>query len=118
MEERLHAAQQREKELVEEQDKDKMEIEQQLKDALKLYDKENSGLKQSLIQKNSDIIFISEQFEKAKAELSRMTQLERKESEESIKIGEERDELSNRCLVLEKNLEVISQELNEANANL
>ena len=66
---------------MEEQDKDKMEIEQQLKDALKLYDKENSGLKQSLIQKNSDIIFLNEQFEKTKAELSRITQLERKESE-------------------------------------
>lgn len=59
MEERLHAAQLREKYLVEEQEKDKMEIEHQIKDALKLYDKENSGLKQSLIQKNSDIIFLN-----------------------------------------------------------
>lgn len=52
---------------MEEQEKDKIEIEQQLKDALRLYDKENSGLKQSLIQKNSDIIFLNEQFEKTKA---------------------------------------------------
>lgn len=30
----------------------------QLKDALKLYDKENSGLKQTLLQKNSEIIYL------------------------------------------------------------
>ena len=43
------------------QEKEKAEIKQQLKDALKLYDKENSGLKQSLLQKNNEIANLNEQ---------------------------------------------------------
>lgn len=89
----------------------------QLKDALKLYDKENSGLKQSLIQKNSEIIYIGEQSEKLKAEVHQLRHSERKDSQELAAAGLENDLLKNRILALQKNVETLTQENEEVAAN-
>lgn len=106
----------REQELQELHERDKAEIELQLKDALKLYDKENSGLKQSLLQKNSEILLLSEQLEKLKAELHQLRLADRKDSQELSVLTQENDQLRNRSLALQKSVELLSQQLEEAGA--
>ncbi len=83
----------------------------QLKDALKLYDKENSGLKQSLLQKNSEILYLNEQAEKLKAELHQLRNSDKKESHELAAVSLENDLLKNRVLALQKNVELLTQQI-------